>query len=71
MWQIQLDGGMLAGLVLLGLLVLFLERLVHVQTVLLGRGLLVLAGLVLLLLGILLCKLGWSQMIVVSAVVAL
>jgi len=58
---------MLVGLVLLGLLVPFLERLVHVQTVLLGQDLLVLAGLVLLLLGILLCKLGWSQMTVVSA----
>ena len=51
--------------------VLFLECLVHVQTVLLGQGLLVLAGLVLLLLGILLCKIGWSQMTVVSDGMAL
>jgi len=62
---------MLAGLVLLGLLVLFLEHLVCVQIVLLGQGLLVLAGLVLLLLGILLRKLGWSQMTAVLAGVAL
>jgi len=58
---------MLAGLVLLGLLVLFLEHLVCVQTVLLGLGLLVLVVLVLLLLGILRHIREWSQMTVVLA----
>jgi len=65
--RIRLDGETLAGLVLLGLLVLFLECLVHVQIVLLGLGLLVLIVLVLLLLGILHCIRGWSQMTVVLA----
>ena len=57
MQQIRLDGERLAAIVRPGSWVLFLEHLVHVQIVLLGWGLLVLAELVLVLPGILLYRL--------------